>query len=56
MSRIADIRGREIIDSRGNPTVEAEVTLKSGVTGRAAVAPSDPVVDQYRRKLSMALN
>src|ERR1700678_549994 len=37
MSRIADVRGREIIDSRGNPTVEAEVTLDSGVTGRAAV-------------------
>jgi len=37
MSRIADIRGREIIDSRGNPTVEAEVTLASGARGRAAV-------------------
>jgi enolase len=37
MSSIVDIRGREIIDSRGNPTVEAEVTLKSGAVGRAAV-------------------
>jgi enolase len=37
MSRIADIRGREIIDSRGNPTVEADVILDSGVVGRAAV-------------------
>jgi enolase len=37
MSRIADIRGREIIDSRGNPTVEADVMLDSGVMGRAAV-------------------
>jgi len=37
MSRIVDIRGREIIDSRGNPTVEAEVTLASGAFGRAAV-------------------
>jgi enolase len=37
MSRIADIRGREIIDSRGNPTVEAEVILDSGALGRAAV-------------------
>ena len=37
MSRIADIRGREIIDSRGNPTVEADVVLESGVMGRAAV-------------------
>jgi enolase len=37
MSRIKDIRGREIIDSRGNPTVEADVILESGVMGRAAV-------------------
>jgi enolase len=37
MSRIVDIRGREIIDSRGNPTVEADVILDSGVVGRAAV-------------------
>ena len=37
MSRIVDIRGREIIDSRGNPTVEADVLLDSGVLGRAAV-------------------
>jgi enolase 1/2/3 len=37
MSRIVDIRGREIIDSRGNPTVEADVVLDSGALGRAAV-------------------
>ncbi len=37
MSVITNITGREIIDSRGNPTVEAEVTLKCGVTGRASV-------------------
>jgi enolase len=37
MSKIVDIRGREIIDSRGNPTVEADVFLDSGVMGRAAV-------------------
>jgi enolase len=37
MSRIADVRAREIIDSRGNPTVEADVLLDSGVMGRAAV-------------------
>lgn len=37
MSRIKDIRGREIMDSRGNPTVEADVVLESGVMGRAAV-------------------
>ena len=37
MSTIVDIRGREIIDSRGNPTVEADVVLESGAMGRAAV-------------------
>jgi enolase len=37
MTRITDIRGREIIDSRGNPTVEADVVLESGAVGRAAV-------------------
>ncbi|HMH87723.1 MAG TPA: phosphopyruvate hydratase [Steroidobacteraceae bacterium] len=37
MSRIVDIRGRQIIDSRGNPTVEADVVLDSGTVGRAAV-------------------
>ncbi len=37
MSAITDIRGREILDSRGNPTVEADVILASGALGRAAV-------------------
>lgn len=37
MSVIADIHAREILDSRGNPTVEADVILKSGARGRAAV-------------------
>ncbi len=37
MSAIYDIHAREIIDSRGNPTVEVEVTLESGIIGRAAV-------------------
>ena len=37
MSAIADITAREILDSRGNPTVEVDVTLESGATGRAAV-------------------
>ena len=34
---ISEIRGREIIDSRGNPTIEAEVILENGVIGRASV-------------------
>ncbi|MGH7068164.1 MAG: phosphopyruvate hydratase [Acetobacteraceae bacterium] len=37
MAAIADISAREILDSRGNPTVEVEVTLDSGIIGRAAV-------------------
>jgi enolase len=37
MSRIADVHARQILDSRGNPTVEVEVVLKSGAHGRAAV-------------------
>ena len=37
MSAIVDVCGREILDSRGNPTVEAEVTLESGIRGRASV-------------------
>ena len=37
MSTIIEVHGREIIDSRGNPTVEAEITLSSGAQGRAAV-------------------
>ncbi len=37
MSKIVEILGREIIDSRGNPTVEADVTLADGTLGRAAV-------------------
>ena len=37
MSAIVDIIAREIMDSRGNPTVEADVLLESGIIGRAAV-------------------
>ncbi len=37
MSAIANIEGREILDSRGNPTVEVDVTLETGAFGRAAV-------------------
>jgi enolase 1/2/3 len=39
MTAISSVTGREILDSRGNPTVEAEVSLANGMTGRAA-APS----------------
>ncbi|MEQ9607770.1 MAG: phosphopyruvate hydratase, partial [Kiloniellaceae bacterium] len=37
MTAIIDIQAREILDSRGNPTVEVDVTLESGAFGRAAV-------------------
>ena len=37
MSKIREVTGREILDSRGNPTVEAEVVLENGVWGKAAV-------------------
>ena len=35
--KIIDVKGREILDSRGNPTVEVDVILENGVRGRAAV-------------------
>ena len=37
MSTISDIRAREVLDSRGNPTIEAEVFTESGVSGSAMV-------------------
>src|SRR5437660_9822167 len=37
MTRIADLRARQILDSRGNPTVEVDVVLESGAPGRAIV-------------------
>src|SRR5437762_564444 len=37
MSEIIEVHGRQILDSRGNPTVEADVILESGAQGRAAV-------------------
>jgi enolase len=46
MTTITDIRAREILDSRGNPTVEVDVLLKCGTLGRAAV-PSGASTGQY---------
>src|SRR5574340_374435 len=45
-AKIARVRGREILDSRGNPTVEAEVILAGGSLGRAAV-PSGASTGEY---------
>ena len=44
MSEIVDIRGREILDSRGNPTVEADVITASGAIGRGWRLPERPRV------------
>jgi enolase 1/2/3 len=46
MPAITDVTAREILDSRGNPTIEAEVTLESGAAGRAAV-PSGASTGQH---------
>jgi len=46
MSIIADIRSREILDSRGNPTIEVEVLTENGIMGRAAV-PSGASTGKY---------
>ena len=43
MTAIVDIIGREILDSRGNPTVEVDVVLADGSRGRAGV-PSSPIM------------
>lgn len=46
MSRIVDVHARQILDSRGNPTVEVELTTESGIIGRAAV-PSGASTGKY---------
>ena len=46
MSTILDIQAREILDSRGNPTVEVDVTLEDSAVGRAAV-PSGASTGAY---------
>src|SRR5437867_4629253 len=46
MSAVADVRARQILDSRGNPTVEVDVRLESGARGRAAV-PSGASTGQF---------
>ena len=37
--KIKDIKAREILDSRGNPTVEVDIVLESGIVGRASLHP-----------------
>jgi enolase len=44
--RITEIRAREVLDSRGNPTVEAELTLESGVRSRVLVPSGASTVEK----------
>jgi enolase len=46
MSAVADVHARQVLDSRGNPTVEVDVRLESGAFGRAAV-PSGASTGQF---------
>ena len=46
MSIIKSVKGRQVFDSRGNPTVEAEITLQDGITGRSIV-PSGASTGRY---------
>ena len=54
MTAIIDILGREILDSRGNPTVEVDVLLEDGSLGRAAV-PSGASTGAHGNKLAKAM-
>ena len=56
MSFITSIHGREVLDSRGNPTVEVEVSLADGAFGRAIVLPGHPPVCMKHGKNGMAIN
>jgi enolase len=54
MTEIVSIHAREILDSRGNPTVEADVVLEDGVRGRAAVPSGASTGDTRRWSCAMA--
>jgi len=51
MTIIADVSAREILDSRGNPTIEVDVTLSGGATGRAAVPSGASTGEREAREL-----
>ncbi len=53
MSIIVDIHAREILDSRGNPTVEVDVTLEDGTIGRAPSLLAHPPGPMKRSKNAM---
>ena len=46
MSKIKNVKGRQVFDSRGNPTVEAEITLENGLIG-ASIVPSGASTGRY---------
>ncbi len=56
MTHIVDITGREILDSRGNPTVEVDVTLENGVMGRAAVPSGASTGEHEALNCAMGIN
>ena len=49
MIKIIEIHGREILDSRGNPTVEVEVTAQTETTGKKTTCHPEPVPEDLRR-------
>ena len=49
MSKISNVKARQILDSRGNPTIEVDVCLESGALGRAAV-PSGASTGEYEAR------
>lgn len=56
MTHIVEIIGREILDSRGNPTVEVDVVLESGVMGRAAVPSGASTGENEALELRMGIS
>ena len=55
MIKIKDIKGREILDSRGNPTVEADITLDDGTSARAAAVPSGASTGTREKRSNSAM-
>ena len=56
MSEIVNINAREIIDSRGNPTVEVDVVLETGAYGRAAVPSGASTGQREALELGIKIN
>ena len=54
MAKIVDIKGREVLDSRGNPTVEADVIPDNGIVGSACAPPVLPPVPARPSSCAMA--